>query len=241
MTISLADIIVLLFLVSGGVVSAALHKLTWPAAATGILVGFCIYKGCSYTGIAMLAAFFVLGTIATGFGAKQKQQAKIAAHNTGRRTTGQVMANAGIAGICSLAALQFPQQANLFHLMMAGSFSAATADTLSSELGNIYGRRFYNILSLKKDQRGLNGVISLEGTGCGIAGSVIIAIVYAIGFNWNSTFLWIIMAGTIGNLADSVLGATAERRGYLNNNAVNFLNTLVGAVACLLLAIFGKF
>ena len=36
--------------------------------------------------------------------------------------------------------------------------------------------------------------------------------------------------GTVGNLTDSVLGATLERQQRLSNNAVNFLNTLVGAL-----------
>lgn len=241
MTVPFADIAVLVFLVSGGLASAFLHKLTGPAAATGILLGFCIYKGGGYTDIAMLAIFFVLGTAATSLHAKQKQALKIAEDDKGRRRAGQVIANAGVAGICGLLAWQFPQKAAVLQLMIAGSFSAATADTLSSELGNIYGRRYYNIRTFKKDQRGLNGVISLEGTLCGMAGSTIIAIMYAIGFGWNKTFLWIIIAGTIGNFADSLLGATLERRGYLGNNAVNFLNTLTGAIVCLLSATFGKF
>lgn len=236
MTFPFADIIVLVCLVSGGLVSAFLRKLTWPAAATGILLGFCIYKGCGYAGIAMLAAFFILGTSATSFGVKKKQTLNIAEENKGERRAGQVIANAGVAGICGLLAWQFLTHASVFQLMIAGSFSAATADTLSSELGNMYGRRYYNVLTFKKDQCGLNGVISFEGTLCGVAGSIAIAIIYAIGFGWNKTLLWIVIAGTIGNLTDSYLGATLERKGYLNNNAVNFLNTLVGAIICLLLA-----
>ncbi len=37
--------------------------------------------------------------------------------------------------------------------------------------------------------------------------------------------------GAIGGLfVDSLLGATAERRGWLNNDAVNFLSTFAAAV-----------
>jgi uncharacterized membrane protein len=37
--------------------------------------------------------------------------------------------------------------------------------------------------------------------------------------------------GAAGGLfADSLLGATAERRGWLNNDAVNFLSTFAAAV-----------
>lgn len=224
------DVIVLFTLLLPGFASAAYKKLTWPAATLGVLLAFIIYKGAGITGIAMLALFFVMGTLATSWGYRKKQILGIAEETGGRRTAGQVWANAGLAGIAGLLVIISPENSPSFHLMIAGCFSAAAADTLSSELGNLYGKRFYNILSFKKDQRGLNGVISLEGTLCGVAGSTIIAIIFSIGFGWNFRFLLIALAGTIGNLADSVLGATVERKGWLGNNAVNFLNTLVGAL-----------
>jgi uncharacterized protein (TIGR00297 family) len=109
------------------------------------------------------------------------------------------------------------------------------ADTLSSELGTVYGKNFYNIITFKKDQKGLDGVVSLEGTLIGIAGSVVVAAIYCAGFGWTEHFIWIMLAGTTGNITDSVLGATLERKNLINNDVVNFLNTLVGAVVILLL------
>jgi uncharacterized membrane protein len=42
--------------------------------------------------------------------------------------------------------------------------------------------------------------------------------------------------GAVGGLfVDSLLGATAERRGWLNNDAVNFLSTVAAAVLAMAL------
>jgi len=205
-------------------------KLTAGAVWVGGALGLLIYLGSGFGGLALLALFFGLGTAASGWRVADKRRLGLAEENKGRRTAGQVVANAGVAGLLGLLAWQWPPAAPLARLMLAGSFAAATADTLASELGNVYGRRYYNILTLKPDTRGLNGVISLEGTALGLAGTAVLAAAYCLGASWGPAFGWLLVAGTAGNLADSVLGATLERRGWLGNNAVNFLNTLTGAL-----------
>ena len=226
--------ILIAFLIGCGIASVYTDKLTIAGALTGVVFGFLLYRGAGWTGIALMATFFVLGTAATSWKHNKKERLGIAEKNKGRRKASQVFANGGVAALLALLAYIYPQQKDLFQLMIAAAFSSATADTLSSELGTVYGKKFYNILSFKKDRRGLDGVISVEGTFCGIIGSCIIALVYAIGFGWNLNFLWIVIAGTIGNLSDSLLGASVERRHVLNNDAVNFLNTLIAAVTILI-------
>ena len=221
---------VLLLLGLGMWYSVRAGKLTAAAAATGGALGALIYLGSGFAGLAQLALFFGLGTAAAGWRVADKRRLGLAEENKGRRTAGQVLANAGVAGGLGLLAWQLPAFAPLAGLMLAGSFAAATADTLASELGNVYGRRYYNILTMKPDTRGLNGVISLEGTALGLAGTAVLAAAYCLGFGWGPAFGWLLVAGTAGNLMDSVLGATLERRGVLGNNAVNFLNTLTGAL-----------
>ncbi|WP_310394511.1 DUF92 domain-containing protein [Hymenobacter sp.] len=219
----------LLLLGLGMAYSVRAGKLTTAAAGTGGALGLLIFLGGGFPELALLALFFGLGTAASSWRVADKRRLGLAEENRGRRTAGQVVANAGVAALLGLVAWQLPRAAPLAQLMLAGSFAAATADTLASELGNLYGRRYYNILTLRPDARGRNGVVSLEGTALGLAGTATLAAVYCLCFGWSTAFWWLLMGGTAGNLADSVLGATLERRGLLNNNAVNFLNTLTGA------------
>lgn len=231
-----ADLFAILFLLAAGVASAWSKKLTPAAALTGVLAGGAIYAGGGYPGLLFLALFFVLGTAATSWKKGKKLTLKGNAAHESTRTPGQVIANAGVAAIAGILALLLPGHDELFLLLMAAGFSSATADTLSSELGMVYGRRFYNILTLRPDRRGLDGVISLEGTLIGVIGSAVIATAFVLSTRWNpSDLLLIILAGTAGNLADSVLGALLERKGLLTNNMVNFLNTLAAALLAALL------
>ncbi len=211
-------------------VTIATKKLTVIAALTGGAIASVLYMNTGYYGVALLGAFFLLGTMATSWKQSIKQKQKLAEDNKGQRTTGQVLANAGVAAIAAGCIFFLPQYASILYVLITASFSSATADTLSSELGNVYGSKYYNILTLQKDTRGLNGVISIEGTVIGVAGSAIIACIYSIAYGWTANFLIIVLAGTIGNLSDSILGASVERKGLIGNNAVNFLNTAIGAM-----------
>lgn len=211
---------ILLFIAAA--ISYFLRKLTLTGAITGWIVAALIYAGAGYMGISLLAAFFMLASAATkGKGSK--------------RTSGQVLANGGVSAILGLCAWLWPQHVTLFQLMIAGSLASATADTLSSELGTVYGKKFFNIMTFKNDKCGLDGVISLEGTLIGLAGAAIIGIIYCLFNRWGMPLFYIVASGFIGNIIDSVLGATLERRGIIRNNAVNFSNTVVGAIVCILL------
>lgn len=229
---STTDLTVYFILAAGATWSYTRQKLTLAGSLTGAAIGLLTYEGTGPIGIALMTTFFILGSVATSWKRSQKASINNAEQEHGPRTAGQVWANSGIAAILSAVAWHFPGEAGLMKLMMAGSFAAATADTLSSELGMIYGKRFYNVITLKKDTRGLDGVVSLEGTLIGIVGAALIACIYATVLGWDSAFGWIALAGFAGNLADSILGALLERNGLIGNNAVNFLNTAIGALVC---------
>jgi uncharacterized membrane protein len=56
------------------------------------------------------------------------------------------------------------------------------------------------------------------------------AVIYSLFFGFGKGSLLIALAGIAGNLVDSILGASLERKHYINNDVVNFLNTLAAAL-----------
>ncbi|RYY65793.1 MAG: DUF92 domain-containing protein [Chitinophagaceae bacterium] len=232
--------------------SVAFRKLTPMGGLAGVFVAGSLYVGLGYSGLALLGAFFVLGTLATSYRKQWKEGAGLRDNVHGRKAV-QVWSNGGVAALCSLLSFWYAPYAPrdgvdmltgreigdaylVFQLMTAAALSSATADTLASELGNVWGRRYINIRTLRRDSRGVDGAISLEGTLAGLAGSTVIALLYFYGVERNTASAGIlVLAGTFGNLADSWLGATLQRRGLLSNDAVNALNTLLAAALVLLL------
>lgn len=203
------------------------RKLTLPATLAALVIGLLLFLAAQEKGILMLLIFFVLSVLATSH--KKVFKATVIAKRIHPQTRNvqQVFANGGVAALISILTLLDPPHAALYKIMIAASLASALADTLSSELGMVYGRRFYNILSLKRERNGLDGVVSLEGTVIGFVGACIIALIYAgIGIQ----MLFVTIGGVMGNLLDSILGACLERKHRIGNNAVNFLNTLFAAL-----------
>lgn len=228
--------ILLAALLTAGVAFATVkRKLTLLASFTGVITALLLFAATGFVGVLLMTAFFIIGTTTTSHKKALKRSFESSGENSPRDAR-QVVANSGMAALLALAILLFPHYKYEFTLMIAAAFAAASGDTASSELGTVYGKNFYNIITLKKDARGLDGVISIEGTLSGLAASLLIACIYAIIFGWRWPVVIISLGGLAGNLADSLLGALLERKQRLGNNMVNFLATLTGAVAAWIMA-----
>jgi uncharacterized protein (TIGR00297 family) len=225
-------------LLIGAAISAALAVAAWAArtvdlsgAAAGLLVGTAIYAFLDWRGYLLLVAFFVIGSACTKIGYRRKAAANLAQERGGRRSARHALANAGVAAACAVfaALTSYPV---LFAAAFAAAFATAAADTASSEIGQLIGRRTFLIATLRAVPRGTEGAVSLEGTLAGIAAGTVIAVLGAAValYPWAGV-LPIAAAALIGTTFESVVGATLERRRLLDNEALNFLNTLVGALA----------
>ncbi|MEC5146369.1 DUF92 domain-containing protein [Chitinophaga sp. 212800010-3] len=222
----------LLLLVTLSVVAIACiktRKLTVPAALLAVFMAFIACFCAGYGGPVLLATFFVLGVSATAHKKHLKEP------HAEKRNAAQVFANGGVATIMAVLAFVNPDLESMYLMMMGAALASAAADTVSSEMGILYGRRSYNILTFKPDTRGLDGVISLEGTLWGAGAAAVVALVYGICYGMDELVIWVFIGGVLGNIADSLLGATLERKKIVGNNTVNFLNTLIGAIVAMVL------
>jgi len=142
-----------------------------------------------------------------------------------QRNERQVVANGGVAALAALAGNW---------LAFAGSLAAATADTWATEIGRRSPTPPRLITSWTPVPAGTDGGMTLLGTAGGIAGAGFIAgTSYLLGYPWAGV---IALAGALGMLLDSMLGATVQGRvRWLDNDAVNLAATLTGAIVAGLL------
>lgn len=208
----------------------AARTVDLSGVVAGFLVGFVIYAFVDWRGYLLLLTFFVIGSVCTKLGYRKKAAAKLAQEKGGRRGAKHALANAGVATACALFA-GVTDYRILFGLAFAGAFATAAADTSSSEIGQLLGRRTFLLTTFRPVPRGTEGAVSLEGTLAGVFASLILAALgAALGlFPWMGVVA-VVIAAFVGTTFESLVGAALEKRQLLDNEALNFLNTLVGAL-----------
>ncbi len=186
------------------------------------------------TGFVAVLAVLILTSLATRFGRGRKEKLGTAEERHGRGAA-QVTANLGLAALVMdpfvqsglidtrcFAGLPF---ASVFALGLA-ALAEAAADTVSSELGQVLGGTPRMITNLRRVEPGMDGGITLAGTAAGILSAGLVAGAGSVALHLDATLLAVSWAGGVfGFVFDSLLGATLERAGWLNNDGVNFVST----------------
>ena len=199
-------------------------------AFAGVVLGTVIWTALGPEGFLLLGTFFVLGSGATRLGHRRKTRLQIAQAQGGRRSARNALANAGVAALAAFFAAATPLT-ELFTAAFAGALATAAGDTLSSELGPLGQATPRRITDFRPVAVGSDGGITIHGTLAGLLGSFFLVSVGAVlGLYPLGWIPALTLAGLGGNLMDSLLGATLESRRDLDNEGVNFLATLTGAL-----------
>ena len=175
------------------------------------------------------------------------------ADKTGARDILQVLANGGAA---SAALIVFRATGSMVWLAISlAAICEAAADTWATEIGTIRKVKTVSIINFKPLIPGQSGGVSLNGTMASLAGSVLTGMAfYLTGGGAEALRLWLLasLAGFLGSVIDSVLGATVQARyfdattnrhseskspgsrldgglSWVNNDLVNLAGTLFAA------------
>ncbi|MDD3753274.1 MAG: TIGR00297 family protein [Methanobacterium sp.] len=211
------EYVVLLVII--GLITYAKKALDLLGSIFMIIMGVIIIFAAGVNWLFLIFLFLILGV---GFTRYKNDYKKEIGVYEGTRTLKNVVSN----GIVAFVMAAFGNYAGFI-----GSIATATADTMASEVGVVTTPRL--ITNFKRVPPGTDGGISVVGTIAGILGAGLIGLAaYMLGVypDLAKTLTIALVAGSVGCFVDSILGAMLEIKGYLNNEHVNLLATLTGAL-----------
>lgn len=178
-----------------------------------LLVGTVIFGLGGWEWAALLLTFFVTSSGLSRAFKKRKREANEKYAKGGQRDAGQVFGNGGIATLFAALHFFFPEVAWPW-LGFAASLAAVNADTWATELGVLNPVPPRLVTDLRKVvEKGTSGGVSFVGTFASLVGAGLIGLEAALlnpaGVNWLF-FIAVTIAGLLGSLFDSLLGATAQ-------------------------------
>lgn len=241
------------------------HALTKQGMWAATVVGGLIFVAGHIPWSLLILAFFISSNLLSLIPTDPRSVSPSRGDKTNLRDWSQVLANGGWGLILATITLLNPQWSWPF-MAYAGGVAAITSDTWATEIGRHSRQKPQLITTGQIVEPGASGGVTLLGTLASLAGSVFIAAI--VGFVSPNSYLWedllfLVLAGFIGSLFDSFLGAsvqaiyrcpkcgteteqhplhfcqtpTVHHRGWtwLSNDGVNFLSSLVGSGATLAL------
>lgn len=200
------------------------------------IMGMVIGLAGSLVWLVLLLIFLFSSFAATRYRYEIKKKKKVAEPKGGKRGFENVLANGYVPMVVAILSYDYPDpipsiEKTVATVMFITAIAAAASDTLASEIG-VFAKRTYMITSGKRVRPGVNGGISLLGSG-----AALFAAFYASFIGWGLILIWStslpqnpafimipLFLGLLGCQIDSVLGATLENKGYLTGSRVNLLS-----------------
>jgi uncharacterized protein (TIGR00297 family) len=257
LTSSLVDLAIVVAFAVIAIWASAIDRRGFLAS---LAVGYPILLGGGWTWFVIVATFFVLGVGFTWYRYEYKKSIGSAQEKGGARNWPNILANGGVAALLGVG--EFLGGGLVFSVLYVGAVSAAASDTVATELGLLNKAPPRMITHLNRVvSPGTSGGVSPMGFAGTLLASALIGVVAAIlgvahGLSAPLVVAVSISGGLIGSLADSVAGATFQRKShcvvcgkpsenlehcgeptrfssgltFVDNHMVNVLATLFGAL-----------
>ena len=217
-------------LVAGATLSTLMASLAWRAgvvtsggAFAGGIVALLVYAGFGWSGWLLLGSGLATTVAATRLGHTRKYAA-------GRRASGNIVANTGVAGAAAIVALGSDLDVYAA-IAAAAAIVTAVSDTVSTEAGQVWGQRPRLVTSLRQVPPGTSGAVSVQGLAAGASSALLLAgVAVSSGLVVGAAATLIVATAAVAaSLIEGVIAIVVERRGWLDNDGVNLLNALIGA------------
>jgi uncharacterized protein (TIGR00297 family) len=228
-----------------------------------LAVGYPILLGGGWQWFVIVATFFVLGVAFTWYRYEYKKSIGSAQEKGGTRNWPNILANGGVAALLGLG--EFLGGGLVFSVLYVGAVSAAASDTVATELGLLNRGPPRLVTDLRRVvSPGTSGGVSPMGLlGTLLASALIGMVAAALGVSSGLQAAYVVAVsvtgGVLGSLADSVAGATFQRKSFcvvcgkpsenlvhcgeptryssglkfVDNHVVNVIATLFGALGAL--------
>ena len=147
-----------------------------------------------------------------------------------------ILANGGpVAALALFASIRGDSE--LFPVGIAAAIAAATADTASSEIGQVHGSDPVILPGFKNVPAGTPGAVSFEGPAAGLGAAVVIGLAAAaLGL---ISLIAVPIVAAAAALASAVESAVASRAHGAGHHLLNLMNVSLGA--CLAMAAWAVF
>ena len=223
------------------------RALTRDGAVAAAVMGGLVFGRARWRGAAALLAFFVSSSALSRFRERHQQSGLLGQAKGARRDAWQVLANGGAATLALVAGSEGG---------FVSGLAAAGADTWATEIGMLAGHSPRLITSWRPVEPGTSGGVTLPGLAASVGGAACVGLAWWFATRDGHNLRMAVLAGTLGSVADSLLGATVQAlyrcaqcgsltergthcdqptmlvRGYawINNDTVNAAATLLGAL-----------
>jgi uncharacterized protein (TIGR00297 family) len=249
------------------------RSLSLSGAIAACILGTVMYGLGSLAWFGTLIAFFISSTALSKMKHHRKSAAESGYAKGGRRDAGQVAANGGLGLLLCTASAIWPDP--IWWTIFIGVMATVNSDTWATEIGGLSRSLPRSIMTGKRVPSGTSGGITWMGIAASAAGGLFIGTAAWIfirispltEMQWNGMGMFIpllitgLLAGLIGSLTDSWLGATVQVmyrcnicgkeiekprhcdvdairiRGisWMSNDAVNAVSSAIGGIAAAML------